>query len=131
MNCSKLKAGLVIAVMFWLQGIGLAGAAAQGDDAMMSALLRPTGWRAEWQGPGGSGVTELVFQRQGDRLIAKIQLILPFDMSCEKPVTLGPGTVSFDGCRDPGLTLVFDPADQETPFRGKTPRGYEWRLRAK
>ena len=31
----------------------------QENNAMMELLLRPMGWRAEWAGPGGAGVTEL------------------------------------------------------------------------
>jgi hypothetical protein len=127
----KFRAALAVAACCWAQSFGSADALAQGNDAMLNALLRPAGWRADWRGPGGSGVTELVFQRQGETLTAKIRLILPFEMTCENPVTVGPGTVTFDGCRDPGLTLRFDPADQEIPFRGKTPRGYEWMLKAK
>jgi hypothetical protein len=103
----------------------------QEDKAMMEALLRPTGWRAEWTGPGGSGITEVLFVRQGEKLIAKIRLVLPFEMTCEHPVEVGPSTVKFDGCRDPGLLLKFDPKDQDTPFRGTTPRGYEWKFRVK
>jgi len=36
-----------------------------------------------------------------------------------------------DGCRDPGVNLLFDPANLETPFQGGSPRGYAWKLRAK
>jgi hypothetical protein len=134
MKSARLKAVLAVAAMCAicaLQTIGMVAASAQPTDTMMDALLRPTGWRAEWEGPGGAGVTELVFQRQAEKVIAKIHLIVPFEMTCENPVTVGPGTVTFDGCRDPALTLVFNPTDQEIPFRGKTPRGYEWRLRVK
>jgi len=98
---------------------------------MLEMLLRPSGWRAEWTGPGGSGMTELLFVRQGDKVTAKIRLVAPFEMTCEHPVEVGSFTVTFDGCRDPGLRLKFDPVDQEVPFRGTTPRGYEWKLKAK
>jgi hypothetical protein len=103
----------------------------QENNAMMELLLRPMGWRAEWTGPGGAGVTEVLFVRRGDKVTAKIRLALPFEMTCENPVEVGPSTVTFDGCRDPGLRLQFDPKDQDIPFRGSTPRGYEWKLRAK
>jgi hypothetical protein len=125
------KAVMAVVVLGWLQTFGAAPAAAGDTGPMLGALLRPTGWRADWQGPGGAGVTELVFERQAEKVIAKIHLIVPFEMTCENPVTVGAGTVTFDGCRDPALTLVFDPANPETPFSGKTPRGYEWKLKAK
>ena len=108
----------------------VAPVSAQENQAMLEALLRPAGWRAEWTGPGGSGVTEIRFVRQGDKVTAQIRLILPFELSCENPVEVGPTTVSFDGCRDPGLKLQFDPKDPDIPFRGSTPRGYEWKLKA-
>jgi hypothetical protein len=124
----KRAASLVFGLLLAVSALPLA---AQPESAMLEMLLRPAGWRAEWTGPGGSGVTELVFQREGEQLIAKIRLIQPFEMTCENPVTVGAGTVSFDGCRDPGLTLLFNPKDEVAPFRGSTPRGYQWTLRAK
>ena len=98
---------------------------------MLELLLRPTGWRADWSGPGGSGVTEVFFVRQGDKVTAKIRLVLPFELTCEHPVEIGQNTLTFDGCRDPGLKLTFYPNDNEVPFRGSTPRGYEWKFKAK
>ncbi len=114
-----------------LQAAGIAPVMGQANNAMLEALLSPTGWRAEWTGPGGSGITEVIFVRHGGKVIAKIRLVVPFEMTCENPVEVGSTTVTFDGCRDPGLKLQFDPKDQDIPFRGSTPRGYEWKLRAK
>ena len=114
-----------------IQASTIVPAIAQPDKPLLEALLRPSGWRAEWAGPGGSGITEITFLRQGDRVIAKIRLVLPFEMTCENPVEVGATSVTFDGCRDPGLKLQYDPKDQDIPFRGSTPRGYEWKLRAK
>lgn len=122
---------LALGALCVLQAALLAPASGQENKAMLETLLRPTGWRAEWAGPGGSGITEVTFVRQGDKVTAKIRLVLPFEMTCENPVDVGTSTVAFDGCRDPGLKLQFDPKDQEIPFRGSTPRGYEWKLRAK
>lgn len=114
-----------------LQAALLAPVSGQENKAMLETLLRPAGWRGEWAGPGGSGITEVTFLRQGDKVTAKIRLVLPFEMTCENPVEVGANTVAFDGCRDPGLKLQFDPKDQDIPFRGSTPRGYEWKLKAK
>lgn len=131
MKFSGLKRVLAGAIVFSLQAVGTAATPTQETDKMMHALLRPTGWRAEWQGPGGAGVTEVIFQRQAETLIAKIRLVTPFEMTCENPVTVGPDTVTFDGCRDPAVTLTFNANDKDIPFRGRSPRGYEWQLRAK
>jgi hypothetical protein len=100
-------------------------------DKMLESLLRPAGWRAEWAGPGGAGVNELVFERRADQVVIRIRLITPFEMSCENPVTLGADRVTFDGCRDPAVTLVFDATNAQFPFQGQSPRGYVWKLRAK
>lgn len=127
---SRRSLAVLVAVGL-MQGAALAPAMAQENSAMMDVLLRPAGWRAEWAGPGGSGITEVTFVRQGDKVTAKIRLVLPFEMTCEQPVAIGPKTVTFDGCRDPGLKLDFDPKDPEIPFRGSTPRGYEWKFKAK
>jgi hypothetical protein len=131
MKSSTLKDVLAVAIVCSIQAVTMAATTTQDTDAMMDGLLRSTGWRAEWQGPGGAGVTEVVFQRQAGTVIAKIRLITPFEMTCEQPVTVGPDTVTFDGCRDPAVTLTFDGKDKDIPFRGQSPRGYQWQLRAK
>ena len=130
MHTSRLGLAAFIAAGL-LQGAAVAPARAQDNSAMLDVLLRPAGWRAEWAGPGGSGITEVTFVRQGDQVTARIRLVVPFELTCEHAVAIGPGTVTFDGCRDPGLKLTFDPKDPEIPFRGSTPRGYEWKFKAK
>ena len=122
--------GKLVALCLFQSAV-IAPVSAEENTAMLDTLLRPTGWRAEWTGPGGSGVTEVIFLRQNDKVTAKIRLVLPFEMTCENPVEVGLTTVTFDGCRDPGLKLHYDPKDQDIPFRGSTPRGYEWKFRAK
>ena len=89
----------------------------------MDTLLRINGWTADWVGPGGSGVTDIVFERRSDKVVAKIHLLSPVDMRCETLVTIEQRSVTFDGCRDPGVTLLFDPANLEAPFQGRSPRG--------
>lgn len=99
-------------------------------DKMLESLLRPAGWRAEWSGPGGAGVNQLVFEKRSEQVVIRIRLITPFEMSCENPVTLGTDRVTFDGCRDPAVTLVFDATNAQFPFQGQSPRGYVWKLTA-
>jgi hypothetical protein len=101
------------------------------SEELVKALLRPTGWSAEWIGPGGSGLTEVTFERRGDNLIAKIKLLSPFELSCENPVTVERNALTFDGCRDPSVTLVYDPSDSAYPLKGRSPRGYVWKVKAK
>lgn len=100
-------------------------------DEVIQALVRPGGWRAEWTGPGGSGLTEVTFERRGDGLVARMRLIVPFELACEKPVRIEAYTVTFDGCRDPNVTLVYDASDAAFPLKGRSPRGYEWKVRPK
>jgi hypothetical protein len=109
----------------------LAIAADAGQQKMLEALLRPAGWSAEWSGPGGAGLTDVVFERRSDQIVAKIRLISPLELTCENPVTLQPNGVTFDGCRDPAVTLVYDPNDPAFPLRGRSPRGYEWKVKPK
>lgn len=109
--------------------MGSGSASAADSEAMIEALLRPGGWSAEWAGPGGSGLTEVNFERRGDGLMARMKLVVPFELACEKPVTVGERSVTFDGCRDPSVTLVYDPSDAAYPLKGRSPRGYEWRVR--
>lgn len=105
------------------------GVSAAEPDDMMKALLRPAGWSAEWAGPGGAGLTEVVFEQRGDSLVARMKLVLPFEMLCEKPVIVDGRRLTFDGCRDPSVSLVYDPYDPAYPLRGGSPRGYEWKVR--
>ena len=100
-------------------------------EAMLEVLVRAPGWRAEWSGPGGSGITDVVFERTAAGITAKIHLITPFDMTCENPVTVAPGRITFDGCRDPAVSLTYDPSNPDLPFQGGSPRGYAWKLRPK
>lgn len=116
----------------FLSLVPLVGVAAATDsDRMMEVLLRPAGWSAEWSGPGGAGLTEVIFERRADKIFVKIKLIVPFELTCESPVTVDTKSVTFDGCRDPSVTLVYDPVDSSYPLRGRSPRGYEWKVKPK
>lgn len=105
------------------------GAPAAASEDLLTVLLRPTGWSAEWAGPGGAGVTEVVFERRAEGVVARIRLIAPIELSCENPATVGQDRVTFDGCRDPAVTLVYDPGDATYPLKGRSPRGYEWKVK--
>ena len=123
----------LVAMVVVVLGLSASGgqAVAAASDEMMKELLRPAGWSAEWVGPGGSGLTEVVFEQRAEGVFARIRLISPFELTCEKPVTIDQRSVTFDGCRDPAVTLVYEPGDTTYPFRGRSPRGYEWRVKPK
>ncbi len=108
---------------------------AGGPDKIKAVLLRPAGWKADWIGPSGSGQTEFIYEARGEKVVVKIQNLFRSDgaslLSCERDVTITSDGIKHDGCRDFGITLLFDPKDQDYPFKGKSPRGTEYKLKAK
>jgi len=113
---------------------------AGGPDKIKAVLLRPAGWIGDWINPntGNSGRSEIVFEDRGEKVVAKIQITVPGQastgiLSCERDVIISPDTVKFDGCRDQGIILLFDPNDREYTLKSKTKtaNGYEWKLKAK
>ncbi len=133
----RLQSFLLISCALCLPSLQpISTASAQGQTAaapenILAILLRADGWNADWIGPGGSGVTEAKFEDRAGKIVAKLRIVTPIDLSCEKGVTISSNVVKFDGCRDSDVTLVFDPKDSEYPFKGKSPRGYEWKLKAR
>lgn len=122
--CRRLVGALAV-----LCALGSVSVSAAEPYELIEVLVRPAGWSADWAGPGGSGLTEITFERRGDGLMARMKLVVPFELSCEKPVTVAGNSVTFDGCRDPSVTLVYDPGDAAYPLKGRSPRGYEWKVR--
>ena len=131
MTLSKFQRFLWIASVWAVHSTCLS--ATPENEKLMEVLLRPTGWGAEWSGPGFSGFNEVTFERRGGKIFVRISLIRPVDYAtkCEKPVTVGANSVTFDGCYEPNVTLNFNPSDPEFPFRGSTPSGFQWKLKAK
>jgi hypothetical protein len=108
-------------------GVELAQTSAK-SDTIRSILLGPASWTAFWSGPGGSGLNELKFEARTEKVVVKIKNIT-YSMSCEKDVTITSDGIHLEGCIDTGAVLRFDPNDPEYPFKGKSPRGYEWKLK--
>jgi hypothetical protein len=119
---------LLLAVAPVLAQIQAAAGKAEDIKAM---LLGTATWHADWTKPGDSGVSEIVFEARGDKVVAKLVKITPPTMSCEHDVTITTGVVKFDACIRQNVTLRFDPNDREYPFKGNSEGDFEWKLRRK
>ncbi len=121
----------IAAALAWT---GMAGAqpAPGGPDTIKALLVRPAGWRADWNSFGGfnKGESEFRFAVRGEKLVVKI-LNLTYPATCERDVTITADVVKFDGCYDRAVTLRFDPNDPDYPFKGSSAQKYEVKLRAK
>jgi hypothetical protein len=106
--------------------------AAGGSDKTTAMLLSPAGWTLHWRGcnlPPESGQGEAIFEAQGGKVLAK--LAVQPDMRCSSEVAMTSSGYTFRGCRDPGITIAFDPNDQVYPFKGKGHLCSEYKLKAK
>jgi hypothetical protein len=108
---------------------------AGGLDKIKAILFRPAGWEAHHIGSSGTGQSLFIYEARGEKVVVKIQNLFRSDgaslLSCERDVTITSDGIKHDGCRDFGITLLFDPKDQDYPFKGKSQRGYEYKLKAK
>lgn len=108
---------------------------------LKAVLLKPAnGWVLEWSNPdsGNRGVTEAVFAERGEKVVATLNitdegLFKAAVRSCERNVVITADTISFDGCRDTGIVLIFDPSDMTYPLKSKnrSNNGYVWKAKAK
>lgn len=100
-------------------------------EEIKAVLLRPAGWKVDH----GSGLAEFIYEARGEKVVVKIQQLSRSDgrslRSCERDVTITSDGIKHDGCYDVGITLLFDPKDQDYPFKGKSQLGYEYKLKAK
>lgn len=137
MNASRLAA---IAAAVFVLGIGSTAVAqdqtgATGSDKIKSLLLRPAGWNVDWSGPSGRGTAEFVYETRGQEVVVRIQQLFRSDEAplpkCERNVKINAEGMNHDGCIDYGIIFFFDAKDRDYPFRGKSPRGYEYKLQAK
>ena len=129
-------AAIAAAVLIPLMGTTAAAQeqrpAAGEPDKITALLLSPAGWTVHWRGcdpPPESGEGEVIFQAQGGRVIAK--LTVPPDMRCSSEVAMTSSGYTFRGCRDPGITIAFDPNDQVYLFKGKGHLCSEYKFKAK
>ena len=101
---------------------------AGGVDRMKTMLLRPGGWLVEWRG-NSSGVIDFVFEERGENIVVNINNVA-LNMACERDVIITSDVVKLDGCSDTGISLYFDPNDQEYPFKGESQK-VNYKLKAK
>lgn len=99
-----------------------------GPDKMKEMLLIPSGWLVEWRG-NSSGVNDFIFEARGENIVVKIHNAA-WNQSCERNVTIADDVVKFDGCTQDNISLVYDPNDNEYPFKGESACCY-YKLKAK
>ena len=99
-----------------------------GADKIKAILLRPGGWLVEWRG-NSSGVIDFVFEERGENIVVQINNAA-WNQSCEREVNITSDVVKLDGCNDTGISLFFDPNDQEYPFKGES-QNVNYKLKAK
>ncbi len=108
---------------------------ATGSDKIKIVLLRQAGWTVDWIGPSGGGTAEFVYEARGQQVVVRIQQLYRSDGAtlpkCERDVKINSDGMTHDGCMDYGIAFLFDGKDQDYLFRGKSPRGYVYKLRAK
>ena len=105
---------------------------ADGPDKIKTLLLRPAGWIFEWISPSYIGLADCKFEARGEKVVVKIHNHTPWISNCEQDVTFISDVAKFDACAGGwGIELRFDPKDQEYPFKGKNPKGYQFKLKEK
>ena len=104
---------------------------AGGPDKIIAVLLRPAGWTVDF----GVGLAEFIYEARGEKVVVKIKGLSRTDgldnLDCERNVTITSDGIKHDGCRDRGITLLFDPKDQDYPFKGRSQQWIEYKLKAK
>ena len=126
----KPKAILIALFVFFSLMTNVFSGEAIGSDKIRDMLLKPDGWIVEWRGPVYEGTAETIFEEREDKIVALIHNVLNPDHSCERPVTITSEGFKMDGCIDTNLYLVFDPNDQEYPFKGESER-YDYKFKVK
>jgi hypothetical protein len=106
-----------------------------GLNKIKALLFRPAGWEVNYIGPSGTGLSEFIYEARGEKVVVKIQnLYRSYGgslLNCEREVTISSDTIKHDGCRDAGITLRFDPNDQDYPIKAKSSGNFEYKFKAK
>ena len=133
MSCSRIFATTLAIFLFFslitLDYVVAGGKTATGgSDKIKALLLRPNGWLVEWRG-NSSGVIDSIFEARGEKIVVKIHNAA-WNQTCERDVTITSDVVKYDGCNEKDISLVYDPNDQEYPFKGESQCCY-YKLKAK
>lgn len=91
-----------------------------GAEVIRRTLLGPGTWLMNWPHTSLGSITGnaiLTFEVSNQALMVRIQN-LTADVSCERPVTATGNSITFAGCREPGIVLQFTPDDPIFAFRG-------------
>ncbi len=114
----KVMLALLIALFSTTVHTPTVKSADDGGEKIKAMLLRPGGWLVEWRG-NSQGVSEYMFEDRGEKVVVKINTPA-VNMACERDVMITSDVVKFDACYDTNISLFFDPADQEYPFKGES-----------
>lgn len=125
----KLKWIVVLVFLFTALQPALADDRAE---KMKDVLLKPSGWIAYWKGCTSanlSGQSEFMYEARGEKVIVK--MLTSGRSGCEREVTITSDGIKHAGCREPQITLSFDPKDNDYSFKGWSAHCSEWKLKAK
>ena len=124
----KRNAILAAVCVFFCIGTNAYAGESIESDKIKALLLRPNGWLVEWRG-NSSGVIDSIFEARGEKIVVKIHNAA-WNQTCERDVTITSDVVKYDGCNEKNISLVYDPNDQEYPFKGESQCCY-YKLKAK
>ncbi|WP_144299418.1 hypothetical protein [Elioraea rosea] len=93
-----------------------------GAEVIRRMLVGPGVWLLNWPDTTINFMTSnatLTFEMRGPALVVKIENHRA-NVSCEKEVTVTPGSIVFDGCLERGIDLRWTPDDPVFAFRGQS-----------
>lgn len=92
------------------------------------AALNPNGFNVDWNCGGSSGRSYLTFRDEGEKIVVDINNYARG--ACKSEAKITESSFTFDGCRDTGIIVSYDPSNIETPFKAQSPRcSYEFKAR--
>lgn len=92
--------------------------AVAGANKIKSILLTQKEWILEWSCNNGyAGLTDLVFEDRGKKIVVKINN-RDYRIKCKRKVVITSDGFKMAGCRQDTTLLVFDPDDERYPFKG-------------
>ena len=74
-------------------------------------------------------MADFIFEARGENVVVNINVIHR-KKTCERNVTITSDVVKMDGCHTINISLLYDPDDDEYPFKGES-LTYKFKLKAK